>query len=218
MPDYDWREYAESSLLERFPNWAQGAEAWRAYVEAVLETPSPARFDEFRDSLSSILPALGCPRVFVSHRQADVTLALRIAKLANEEGLEFWLDVFDPSLQALQAAASSLKPSQVALLTAGIVEMALVNSTHILVAMTPATRGSLWVPFEYGRVKDVPLASQRTAVWAHPQLAPQDFPEYCFLGVIARSEGQIRATIYLTHPFTPGRVPPWTPPNGFPRP
>jgi hypothetical protein len=190
MPNYSWLEHAERSLFERFPEWANGIEAWRSYVEAALSKPSPATFDELRSAVGPILPVLACPRVFVSHRQADLAPALRIAKLANEEGLEFWLDVLDPSLQALQMA-TGLKASQLALLTAGIIEMALVNSTHVIVVMTPATRGTLWVPYEYGRVKDAPV-SFRAGAWTHPALMRKDFPEYLALGVVVRTEAHVR--------------------------
>lgn len=192
MPNYSWLVHVENSLFERFPEWANGIEAWRSYVEAVLTDSSPTRFDEFRASVGPILPTLTCPRIFVSHRQADLAPALRIAKITNEEGLEFWLDVLDPSLLALQLATCNLKASQVALLTAGIIEMALVNSTHVIVIMTPATRGSLWIPYEYGRVKDVPVVSLRAGAWTHPALVPTDFPEYLALGVVTRTENHVR--------------------------
>jgi len=48
------------------------------------------------------LPKNKCPRLFVSHRRDDVKFALRIAKLAEESGFAYWVDVLDPDLRLLQ--------------------------------------------------------------------------------------------------------------------
>jgi hypothetical protein len=194
MPSYNWLDYAERPVAERFPGWAVGSEAWRSFVAEILgqEEPSPGVLDDFRVSTGPILPVLACPRVFISHRQVDSASALRIAHLSTQEGLEFWLDILDPNLQALQQTTASLTVQQRALLTAGIIEMALMNSTHAKAVMTQETRGSLWVPYEYGRVKEAQAVSSRVGSWVHPNLAPKDFPEYMALGVVTYSEREIR--------------------------
>src|SRR6185312_4125463 len=45
------------------------------------------------------LPKNKCPRLFVSHRRDDAKFALRIAKLAEESGFGYWVDVLDPDLR-----------------------------------------------------------------------------------------------------------------------
>jgi hypothetical protein len=194
MPSYNWMDYAESPLAERFPEWALGSEAWRSFVAEISSQvePSPEALEVFRASAGPILPVLPCPRVFISHRQADGASALRIADLSTQEGFEFWLDILDPNLQALQGTAASMTIQQRALLTAGIIEMALINSTHAKAVMTQQTRGSLWVPYEYGRVKEARAVSSRVGSWIHPNLAPQDFPEYMVLGAVTYTETEIR--------------------------
>jgi len=137
-------------------------------------------------------PPLLCPRIFVSHRQADEKHGLRIAKLATGGGFGFWLDALDPWLNALQnKPPGSLSKRQETFLTAGIIEIALVNCSHVIALLTPNMRGTLWVPYEYGRVKDVPIGSLRAGAWIDPGLSPQDLPEYTVLGVMTHKEQEI---------------------------
>ena len=73
-----------------------------------------------------------------------------------------------------------------------IIEMALLNSTHVVAVMTANTRGSEWVPYEYGRVKTPQLPiSLQAACWADPRIG-LDLPGYLYLGEIHRSESDVR--------------------------
>jgi hypothetical protein len=133
-----------------------------------------------------------CPRIFISHRQADYPEALRIAKIANEEGFQFWLDVLDPMITWLSTAtAYPLGSRQYQLLVAVVVEMALLNCSHVIAVMTPNTIGSAWVPYEYGRAKDSSIYSLQAGCWLHPAVAHIPW-EYLLLGVQTWHEDEIR--------------------------
>ncbi len=133
-----------------------------------------------------------CPRIFISHRQADYPEALRIAKIASEEGFQFWLDILDPVLTWLSTTtAYPVGSRQYQLLVAVVVEMALLNCSHVIAMMTPNTIGSAWVPYEYGRAKDSSIYSLQAGCWLHPAVA--DVPwEYLLLGIQTRREDEIR--------------------------
>jgi hypothetical protein len=136
--------------------------------------------------------AVACPRVFVSHRQVDYPHALRIARLAADEGFQFWLDVLDPTLTWLNTAGPgrfTLRQEQ--LLIAVAIEMALLHCTHVIAVMTPSVYGSGWVPYEYGRVKDSSPFSLQAGCWVHPQLGSAPW-EYLLLGVSTRTEDDIQ--------------------------
>lgn len=124
-------------------------------------------------------------RVFISHRNRplDRCLAEKCAKIATRAKFKYWLDLHDPSLAKLNAklrAHNSLPPTVKALATATIIEMALLNCTHVLAIWSAGTRGSEWVPYEYGRVKHPKLTSLRTAVLANNRFR---IPDYVYLGL-----------------------------------
>ena len=99
----------------------------------------------------------------------------------------------DPNLEALRRKENLaiLTPEQEILATAAIVEFALLNCSHLIAVMTNETRGSMWVPYEYGRVKEpAPLAVQ-VSCWRHPHLKAEDCPEYLVLGKVHLSEDEI---------------------------
>ena len=81
--------------------------------------------------------------------------AERIAWLASRKaGLEYWLDVHDPVLRLASAALPPGRPVY-AITVAGIIEMALLNCTHVIAAHTPppntSWRPSQWIPYELAR-------------------------------------------------------------------
>jgi hypothetical protein len=130
------------------------------------------------------------PCLFVSHKQVDVNQATRIAYLACQEGFDYWLDVLDPSLAGV--GASGTTPEQMAAATAALVEMALLNSSHVMAVMTPNTKGSQWVPYEYGRVKTPQVKSLQASCWVDRVVATGPLPEYLYLGPVLKSEIDIR--------------------------
>lgn len=130
-----------------------------------------------------------CPRLFVSHRQSDGLYALRVAQIAEQLDFAYWVDILDPLLRLM---TYSKIPRQLGpLLTACVIEMAIINCTHLIACMTPQTRGSLWQPYEYGRKADIPHNSVKASAWLHPDLSSFDFPEYMLLGEVTRNETDV---------------------------
>jgi hypothetical protein len=97
------------------------------------------------------------------------------------------LDVFEPSLQSIPN--QSFTTDQLSFLTAAIIEMGIINCTHVIAVMTPNTRGTQWVPYEYGRITDSPIKGKACA-WKHPQLI--ELPEYMYLGELTTNEIEIQ--------------------------
>jgi hypothetical protein len=184
---------AEDSFANRFPEWALGRDIWQAWLEQGrwAEEPEEA-LDQLIDRLREAFPnpQPRCPRVFVSHRHHDAAEALRIAWLANQSGFEFWLDLLDPQLHWLTATESAAQPAYFTLI-ASIIEIALLNCTHVIAVLSDHTRGTLWVPYEYGRIKERKIHSKRAAVWLHRNILQNDIPEYTVLGVTTRLEREI---------------------------
>jgi len=159
MPNFDWRNVSTRTLTERFPDWARGVDV--IHVRGTLEGVTRQLMEERRQM--PVKPPK--PRVFVSHRRADVKPAERIAYLACQEGFEFWLDVLDPQLATANASVAASAAA-----IASVIEMGLLNSTHVIAVMTPNTHGSQWVPYEYGRVKEPVPVSLKAASWVSPAL------------------------------------------------
>jgi hypothetical protein len=89
--DYRWFEFVECRLPERFPRdwpWLAGAEQWAEGLGALREPSAEGvRLWLERIRRAPKKKAALCPRVFVSHRQADGAAALRLAWLAQNGGL-----------------------------------------------------------------------------------------------------------------------------------
>lgn len=186
MADYDYRNFSDGLLQNRFTNFA-GADIWRDLVESPnLKSLNELRSFNSRDWRRMLKKGLTKPRVFISHRRSDLAPALEVKNAADANGFDYWLDVEDPKLSALGYHPDK---KAVAVLTAAIIEMALINCTHVLAVMTPSTAGSLWVPYEYGRITEFPTVHGRAAAWLHSNL-PQP-PEYLLLGVITNTIDEI---------------------------
>jgi hypothetical protein len=183
MASFDWREFERRSLPERYPDatWILGRQAWRERTTGSAPDLSGLVSDlaALRQAARWGAPPLACPRVFISHRRDDRDDALAMARLAAQSGFQFWLDVLDPTLQG--AALPSIA-------IAAVIEMALLNCTHVVAIMTLNTHGGMWVPYEYGRVKLPALTSPQAATWLHPDFATAaaagtvTLPEYLLLG------------------------------------
>lgn len=192
MSDYNWLDFAGRPWVERYPDWVEGFRLWQEYAGAVEQSG-----DELLDALvrarASVtwgVPGteLGRPRLFVSHRRDDTAQATHVAALAKAEGFQVWLDVENPSLQTVvqRHLAGLASPRDVAL----VIEMALLNCTHVIAVMTSNTRGSTWVPYEYGRVKDSSPHSRRAASWIESSAG--NLPEYLELGIRTRTDDETR--------------------------
>ena len=190
MANYDWREYRDRSWFARFPEGVRGYTVWR---ERQFRTQLDLRTMEtdIKRARERTTAAPSQPCVFVSHRRSDEAQARRVAFLACQEGFDYWLDVVDPNLSGVTGVTISSE-EQKAAAVAAIIEMALLNSTHVVAVMTANTRGSEWVPYEYGRVKapQLPISLQ-AACWADPRIG-WDLPGYLYLGEIHRSESDVR--------------------------
>jgi hypothetical protein len=197
---YVWSDHANQPLAFRYLPAQTGAPAppdvvgrgeWEAFVYALFnQSPADvlARLKGIRTP-NRPYPVRRCPRVFVSHRQSDARRALRIAHLAHARGMEYWLDVINvpPSLPAV-----SLSAFNQAILIAAIIEMALINCTHVIAVLTRNTNGSQWVPYEYGRIKDDPPAAVTAACWHDTASLPaSDLPGYLHLGHIITGDAGV---------------------------
>jgi hypothetical protein len=200
MSSYDCYDQQGEYRVGAFPDDAIGLDEWRRLLEQLgrLQERGPDQSDQ--DPLSALralhqrrnqLLRLRCPRVFVSHRQCDKDEALRVAWLANAEKFDYWLDILDPKI-----AAASLKRHltayQQAILLAAIIEMALLNCTHVVAVMTKNVPGTMWMPYEYGRVKDSALTSLRIAAWFDQSWQLSNIAEYFHLGQKLYSDAAVR--------------------------
>jgi hypothetical protein len=82
-----------------------------------------------------------CPRLFVSHKQEDARYAMRIAELAFKHGFDVWVDVLDPNLSQLGTHPETMKKVY-PLIIAAIIELALINSTHVVACITKNSKYS----------------------------------------------------------------------------
>jgi hypothetical protein len=108
-------------------------------MEQLISSAEPAiAFIGFLQTMQALPERpLSQPRVFVSHRMADVPYAERIAWLASRKaGLEYWLDMRDPVLRLASAVLAPGHPVY-AITVAAIIEMAILNYTHVIAAHTP---------------------------------------------------------------------------------
>jgi hypothetical protein len=117
--------------------------------------------------------------LFISHRMNDVGNALHIAWLATQSGYDYWLDVHDPKLAAANNAPLS-SPAQ-EILIAAIIEIALLNVTHVVAIHTSRSAGSKWIPYELGRAKARLVYSDQAAGWYYPSTLRQSRVEYMHL-------------------------------------
>jgi hypothetical protein len=179
MPNYNWTEFRTASLKSRYPGWVAGKAIFEGTAAPSNDTVRLLEEQRKRGPLPQVR------RLFVSHRQVDYNQALRLAYLACNEGFDYWLDILDPSLTATTSGEAK------AAAVATIIEMALLNCTHIIAVMTPNTRGSEWVPYEYGRAKEAPPISSNAACWVAPQVQ-SSLPDYLHLGPVHKTESDIR--------------------------
>jgi hypothetical protein len=205
MSAFDWTERDGLDEVERYPLRAgdflvRGRNAWQRLWEHLLalaqNTNEQAPWDEalqdfFEEAAKDPRPPAGqvpcC--VFVSHRRVDFAYAERIAWLAAQHGLQYWLDIHDPTL----AAANRVKlPSPAKeVLIAAVIEMGLLNSTHVIAVHTQNSDGSKWIPYELGRVKQRRLFSTRACGWFDPTGTAPVAGEYTFLAARTRSDGEV---------------------------
>jgi hypothetical protein len=197
-------DYDGQPLEDRFGE-ALGYQTWRRFIGALqqldgMETGRETTdfheyllsvFSEFLDAIDSEVPETpagkmrhGHPVVFVSHQRLDADEAERIAYLACNEGIDYWLDIHDP---VLVLANRIVPPSDLRypIIIAAIIEMALLNSTHLIAVHSVHSLSSKWVPYELGRVRDRRIRSSNTGGWFHPAILPNQCGDYVHLCKIA---------------------------------
>jgi hypothetical protein len=151
------------------------------------------------------------PVVFISHQRSDIAEAEHIAHLAYDQGVDYWLDVHDPTL-AVANRTISPRDARYPVLIAAIIEVALLNSTHVIAVHTGNSMSSKWVPYELGRARDRKIRSGNAAGWFHPNVHPVQFGDYVQLCRITRKEADVDAWLYgwsggQRTPLTWGRGP-----------
>ena len=193
MSNYNWLAFADGPAALRYPIWVEGAALWREAAGGSEETLDAVltRLIAARASVTRGEPGteLSVPRLFISHRRSDEARARDVGVLARQEGFQVWLDALDAAFQGLVSpgAVRRSTPREVAI----YIETALLNCTHVIALITPNTRGTMWVPYEYGRVKDSSPNSLQAACWMDPTVT--DPPEYLELGVKTTTDDEIRA-------------------------
>jgi hypothetical protein len=233
MP-FHWRDHDGQELERRYVDASvagrelSGIEAWTDLLDSIgdiggLEadaetTPGHERlltiFEKFLDATDGAgsphpdgdTPS-SYPVVFVSHQRADVPEAERIAELALARRIDYWLDIHDPSLKL---AGQTIRPgdARYPVIIAAIIEMALLNSSHLIAVHTTNSLASKWVPYELGRVRDRNIQSANAGGWFHPNLLPRQCGDYVHLCRIARGgEHEINRWLGLwaAHSSAPSR-------------
>ncbi len=186
MMKFSWRQAQdqERALPDRFAD-LPGATIWRQLLtDTVNAGDNPEdlyrAFDRFIRAIDQTDAALAKDCVFISHRRADWQRAEDIAKLVDSKGRDYWLDIHDPTLQW---ASKQFTGAAAAVLLAAIIELALLNSTHVIALHTTNSRGSVWIPYELGRAKARKIYSSQSAGWFdRPSVSPDKCGEYVYLG------------------------------------
>jgi hypothetical protein len=202
MASFTWNPGAD--LRERYA----GIDEWSLFLQGLGAEDYLAVFSQFVLRVQA-LPSRKQPRVFVSHRQADEKWGRRIVWLASRRaGLEYWLDVHDP---LLRLAGNMLPPSdpRYHVVVAAIIEMALLNRTHVIAAHTLQSPGSKWIPYELGRAKGRAVISRQAAGWFETGVEPASCGEYVFLADIRRSDPAVEQWLveHATKPIVPKPYP-----------
>jgi TIR domain len=204
MP-FSWRDHDGKPLEQRFDEETPGFQAWSAFLAAIprFEMPDidretvelaaglPSIFWGFVEAIDQTSPADAAkmrhsrPIVFMSHQRSDAGWAERIAELACEHGLDYWLDIHDP---VLMLANQNIPPTDLRypVIIAAIIEMALLNATYLIAVHSDKSLASKWVPYELGRVRDRRIQSRNVGGWFHPAIRPRDCGDYVHLCGIAR--------------------------------
>ena len=232
MPRFDWQQSAE--VFNEGDEWGEeqwkalearyrtavdvaGADDWNQLVKDVRRLASQpgddlewhgrirGRFEAFVHQLR-VTRAPAHPTVFVSHQRRDARWAEWAAWAATEAHFDYWLDIHDPALAFASAAA--LPPPIKSVLIAGIIEMALLNSTHIVSMQTHHAQTSRWIPYEFGRAKERRSLATNAASWFQRGLTPTGTSDYLWLGFCARTSRALSSwlnTAGTTPPPRPNR-------------
>ncbi len=157
-----------------------GVNLWERSFNRGMPISEVRGFESFIEDKSRFLRRFKIKRVFISHRQNDKDKALEIADFLEKHGINYWVDALDPELS---------NSGNTAVQIANIIELALLNCSHVLVLMTNNSYGSNWIPYEYGRVKERSLKVKNAIAYTHR--LSRSLPEYMELGVVINDESKI---------------------------
>ncbi len=139
------------------PSDVVGITRWQATAEHPAEWGGTSWDDWFGDewvspdaSRDRLKSKSNRPRVFVSYKKDDYKEAKDVVEEAERADFDYWLDVEDPILNAI----GNLSGPQHSIAIASVIEVALLNCSHVVAIITDQTRGSMWVPYEYSRIKE----------------------------------------------------------------
>lgn len=217
MP-FHWRDYENEPLEHRYSSVRiqpgeviLDVEAWRTFVLAVgrmegfpigeaplaVQESLIAAFETFLRKIDDLTAGHDDPAgsrrhpiVFVSHQRHDFAEAERIANLAYDQGMDYWLDIHDPTLIAANQTISP-NDARYPILIAGIIEVALLNSTHVIAVHTNNSMSSKWVPYELGRTRNRNIRSGNAGGWFHPRVRPVQFGDYVQLCLMTQKESVV---------------------------
>ncbi len=188
---FNWHEVQGRDWRERYADEIVGYKLWMQIFEYPIESKEwfDAALERLQNGRFSAIDATPSkPCVFISHRQADYQEAIDAADILIRRGIDVWLDVEDPTLRRLSKRPNQRDPAT-RVLTALVIEMALINSSHVLAVLTRNTRGSMWVPYEYGRIKQGRAIDRKAAMLRIGRIVP---PEYALLGPVLNSKSLLK--------------------------
>jgi TIR domain len=203
MGSFDGRQAGED-LAQRYANVEDNdvnptaVGAWEQFI-GDLQGGQPsdwrAAYSEFVLRVTNLHRGAKMPRVFVSHRQPDGKIAEQIAWQASQAGKDYWLDLHDAHLQWANQAIPQNHPLY-GLIIAAIIEMALLNCTHVIATHTKNSLGSKWIPYELARAKGRNVVSGQAAGWFDPAWFPHNRPyesqgEYVVLAKILHKRAEV---------------------------
>jgi len=208
MTNFVFKDADDIDLRYRFPETVAGYEQWLLLIALIVDAterlgPEGQAFDtEVLDALSNFIAEIDgryrtrntkkvpktC-RVFVSHQKANHKEAEAVAWHAHQAGFEYWLDTHDRGLKIANTAP--LTATAKAVMIAAIIEMGLLNCSHLCAIRTAKTAVSAWVPYEYGRSKARGIHSRQVATWFETGVGfgPAD---YLRLGSCLYSTGDVQ--------------------------
>ena len=184
----------EDALLKREELHVQLL-ALRSALDNFLATTQEIRAERGRQARRTTPPRTPTPCLFISHRSSDWREAERVACIAMQQSYDYWLDIHDPNLAVLNRHPGIFPATLRSVLIAATIEMGLINSTHVIALWTTRSKGSMWIPYEYGRAKDCPalkgcpLWTPTAAMWIEDGIDP---PEYALLARTLRTESALK--------------------------
>jgi hypothetical protein len=179
MERFFWREVDRSTIDRRYSEVVRGYQAWRQLARSLHDARPDQPEEDWQPPFDEFLAAIdqewrqrnaptGRPAtqtccLFISHRMSDVDNALHIAWLATQTGYDYWLDIHDPTLIATGGAQLPSPAKDIAI--AAVIEMALLNVTHVIALHTRHSAGSKWIPYGLRRAKARLVRSNQAAGW-----------------------------------------------------